>query len=105
MSIPRVTEYELVAVTELEPGDLVDLEGDPFADPGHGVDPEHDCPWQFEGAVVGDYYLETPGELETPDCFRLDYQGGACGFPTQHRLPRMARRLPEWVGPPEGGDP
>lgn len=60
---------ELVAVTELVDGDVVDLEGDPFADRGHG-EPDHECAHEFEQALVGGE--DGPGALESPDCYRLD---------------------------------
>jgi hypothetical protein len=76
-----------VPVTELRVGDLIDLEGDPYADRGHG-DPGHHCPFQDELVEVGDIDGQAPGELETPGCYRLDYEGGACGFPPGHLITR-----------------
>lgn len=83
---------ELVPVTGLAVGDLIDLEGDPFADPHH-TDPDHLCLHEFEYVLVGDLFGYGPGELETPDCYRLDYEGGACGFPPEHRLARVTPTL------------
>jgi hypothetical protein len=58
----------------LEPGDLVDLEDDPFADPNR-LRPLY----QFQYATV------YGAERETPDCVRVDFDAGSVGFPPTHR--------------------
>lgn len=57
---------------ELKPGDLVDLEHDPYADDGHHL--------EFES----EYQLVLDVERETPDCVRVDFEGLSCGFPPGH---------------------
>lgn len=74
------------AVTDLWPTDVIDLAGDPYADRGHGQD-GHECPFEFELTTVAD----PPGERETEDTYRLDYEGGACGFPPDHTVPARRR--------------
>ena len=59
---------------DLMPGDLVDLEDDPFAD--NGEHPE----FEFEFCEVIDV------ERETPDCVRVDFDNYSCGFPVDHEL-------------------
>lgn len=90
-TLPAAPEW--VAVTDLRVGDLVDLEGDPYADPGHG-NPDHHCGYEFELTHVGDLFGDRPGEHETANCYRLDYEGGACGFPPDHRLSRWVTQTP-----------
>lgn len=68
---------EWVVVTELREGDLVDLEGDAYADDG-----EHPT-LEFEYAlVVG------PNERETDECYRVDFDHDSVGFPIDHRVIR-----------------
>lgn len=75
---------KLVPVEKLKVGDLIDLAGDPYADP-KGNNPT----FEFEYVNVGDLYGESAGEQETPKCYRLDYDGGSCGFPTGHRVRKI----------------
>lgn len=60
-------------ISELEVGDLVDLEGDQFADPKHD-----NFLFECEYQVVAEI------ETETPDCTVVYFDGGAFGFPPQH---------------------
>ena len=60
---------------DLKEGDLVDLEGDGFADP----DKEN------EAFVYGFQRVEG-SELETPECLRIDFEGVSVGFPPDHWL-------------------
>lgn len=57
-------------------GDLVDLEGDEYADPGN------DQPY------LQDQYVEViEVEQETPECVLIAFEGyGLVGFPTLHKL-------------------
>lgn len=67
-------------VSDLVAGDLVDLEGDPYAD--------EDPTWEFEYGEVEDT------ERETDDCVRVDFaNGGSIGFPPDHLLTLSDRRL------------
>ena len=68
--IPRQT------VETLRPGDLVDLEGDPYADP------LADHPYDTEHLTVADIVRETPY------CYVVHFEGGpSVGFPPDHTLP------------------
>ena len=67
----------LAKIRDLKPGDMVDLEGDPFADPNHD-----EIQLQYEYIVVDHVREETPG------CWLLE--GGnvdfLCGFPPDHEV-------------------
>jgi len=68
-------------VSNLKPGDAIDLSNDPFA--GNCTDP--DCTsaltWEYEYGIVWNT------EVETPDCIRVDFENGeSIGFPTNHRV-------------------
>lgn len=98
---------EMVPVAELVAGDMINLQGDPFADPGHGPGEHmHTCMWQYEPAVVGGE--DGAGELETPDCYRLDFvhMDGASsqGFPPVHLVRRVGHDAPpsRWRGIRDG---
>lgn len=67
---------KLISVTEVQPGDLLDLEHDPYAD----TEKTH--------ASVSFLYAEVVGsEQETPDCVRIDFEGlDSFGFPTSHEV-------------------
>lgn len=60
-------------VSELVPGDLVDLENDPHADP-NGEHPE----FEFEFATVGEIVKETA------ECTVVYFDNFTCGFPPDH---------------------
>lgn len=89
----RYQPAELVPVTELRENDMIDLTGDPHADPGHGWD-GHDCkfPDGVDLTVVGGE--DGPGELETPGCYRVDHWYGAHGFPPEHKVRRVGVYTP-----------
>lgn len=100
-------EFELVAVTELKDGDVIDLMGDPHADPGHGPGAHMDtCMWQYETAfVLGE---DGPGKLESPTRYRLDFvhMGGANAqdFPPEHKVKRVGHvEHQPWEPPKAGG--
>ncbi len=81
---------ELVPVTSLREGDLVDLEGDPIATKP-GKDPDHlSCIMALEF----EYCVVEGSERETPGCVRVDFENfDSCGFPPGHlvrRRPRVA---------------
>ena len=83
---------ELVVVTELRVGDVIDLVGDQYADPGHGPGEHMDeCTYQYETCVVNGE--DGPGELETADCYRLDFVhmngSNSQGFPPAHKVLRV----------------
>jgi hypothetical protein len=67
---------QLVAVEELQDGDLIDLQGDPYADVG-----DHADAGTFEYEVA-----EVVGvEFETSTCVRVDLANlGGFGFPPGH---------------------
>lgn len=80
------TAAEWVPVTELRVNDLVDLEGDRYADPGHG-EPGHDCVHSYDNIVVGGE--DGPGEREDDNCYRLDTWYASYGFPPAHKVRRV----------------
>jgi GNAT superfamily N-acetyltransferase len=103
----RYQAAELVPVTELRENDMVDLTGDPYADPGHGTE-GHDCrfPDGADLTVVGGE--DGPGKLESPTCYRLDHWHGAHGFPPEHKLRKMGVHtptLPDALHTPAAGTP
>ena len=63
-------------IKDLQIGDLVDLEGDPYADP------QRDNHWfQCEYLMVNDV------DHETPDCTAIWFEGwDCCGFPPSHEV-------------------
>lgn len=65
----------MIKVEDLKQGDLVDLEGDVYADP------ENNNPMFTE-------YLEVENvEIETPECVLVYFEGfDAVGFPTGHTV-------------------
>lgn len=67
-------------VSDLRPGDRVDLCGDIFADPEITSDEGSTHPeFEFEFSIV----LAT--EIESPECTRVDFEDGfSCGFPPDH---------------------
>ena len=67
---------------DLQPGDLVDLEGDNFAD--NGEHPE----FEFELQEVAELDRETPG------CLAVYFSNFACGFPPDHLL-----EVPDYARP------
>lgn len=73
----RVDEPVEVSVADLQPGDLLDLEGDPFADKTEDGAPN---PFEFEMAAVESV------EPETDDCILITSQLINCGFPPEHKI-------------------
>jgi hypothetical protein len=66
-----------IRVSDLKPGDLVDLYGDPFADPDQNPRHSH----EFEYATVCEVIPETPG------CVAVGFEGfDIVGFPPEHVL-------------------
>jgi hypothetical protein len=73
-------EPELVPARSIQVGDMLDLEGDRYADaPGSEVLNS----FEFELALV------TEVEVETTDCVRIGGPGFCVGFPIDHMLKRM----------------
>lgn len=66
---------------QVQVGDLIDLEGDEFADPNrNGLSVTGDFDFTFEFAYVEEVERETPG------CIRIDTDQGSYGFPPDHML-------------------
>lgn len=66
----------MVMAKDVKVGDLVDLEGDPYADPDSDI------------LYFQDQYMEV-GEVdqETPECVAIGFEGfDLVGFPTDHEL-------------------
>lgn len=78
-------QFSYMRVDELRVSDMVDLEGDKYADPNAGTP---DSTWQFEyGSIVGI-------ERESATCTRLDFlTGESVGFPPDHTI--LTHRLTE----------
>jgi hypothetical protein len=75
--LPDLTFVDM-RVDEIRVSDMVDLEGDRYADPHAGTP---DSSWQFEYGAVVDI------ERETPTCIRLDFHNSeSVGFPPDHVL-------------------
>jgi len=71
-------------VKDLLPGDMIDLEGDPYADPPGNPDA---LSLVFEYAVVGDVVPETS------ECIRIDtVEHGSFGFPPDHAV-KVSREI------------
>lgn len=78
-------------VTLLRPGDKVDLQNDPIADPLDENDPEapRDHPeFAFEFEVVRRVVYEAArGTDRSDDVVRVNFESGfSCGFPTDHEI-------------------
>jgi hypothetical protein len=72
---------EQVAVVDLQPGDHIDLYGDPYADP----DKDPGLCYEYETAeFVG-------GARETADTYRVDHSCGSFGCPPDHQVKRTRR--------------
>lgn len=74
--MPRKFTEMTVTVAELIDGDLVDLEGDQYADPEHN----HDC-YDLERLEVLEMTVETPYY-----CTLVYFDGATVGFPPDHKL-------------------
>ena len=67
-----------VPISELQPGDMIDLEGDIYADPKHNR-------VEFET----EYAIVEAVEPETPACTAVWIEGVDCfGFPPEHLVER-----------------
>ena len=67
---------KLIPVSEVKIGDMLDLAGDPIADPASS-----NVALEFELALVVEV------ERETPDCTLIGLEGlGAYGFPPGHQV-------------------
>lgn len=80
-------EPHLVSAARLTPGDIIDLEGDTYADPNGdgtcGCDPDciHYLPFEFEYNQVVDVVQETDTVI------RVDLlEHGSFGFPPDHPI-------------------
>lgn len=76
------------AVRDLRPGDLVDLEADPYAD-RPCADGCEDCDLA-RSTFAYEYVQVHELEPETADCLVVFFDGHAVGFPPDHRVPVMA---------------
>jgi len=70
-------DVALLPVEDLQPGMLVDLAGDPYADPDG-----NDSALQYEFATVDD----DGAKQETPDCTAVSFDHDVVGFPHGHKV-------------------
>ena len=68
----------LKRISELVPGDLVDLEGDKYAD----TDPYA----HWRGVIEFEYQQVLEIENETPTCICVYFDGITVGFPPEHTV-------------------
>lgn len=67
-------------IRDLKPGDMVDLEGDPFADPGGENTTAHGFDCELATVMEVDH--------ETPACTAIGFEGfDIVGFPPDHTVP------------------
>ena len=80
--IARLGEY-FIRADQVREGDLLDLEGDLYADPnGDSIGPDgHFYGFEFEFAEV----IE-PVIVETADCVLIHTEKGSFGFPPDHLI-------------------
>ncbi len=88
MRNPETWERQLT-VAQLQPGMMVDLEGDEYADKS-GNHPEY----EFEYAVVDQI------TRESADCILVEFDNSACGFPPDHVLNVKKGAGVELITPP-----
>jgi hypothetical protein len=87
MTDPRIIARDgtyYIRARDLRPGDLLDLEGDPYADPrgdSLSADGEHFYGFEYELAEVVE-----PVEFETPTCVVVHTDMVSCGFPPDHEI-------------------
>lgn len=75
--MPAGKDYKLVKVRDIRPGDMVDLEGDKYADP----DSDPGKGFEFQYALVCEK------KQETDDCIVLYFEEDSpVGFPVDHEL-------------------
>lgn len=77
----EVMDY--IRAKDLQVGDMVDLEGDEYADPNN------DDMFTYEFETVERV------EVETPECVCVYFGFDAVGFPTDHNLFVVSRMEPE----------
>lgn len=70
-------DERLVKIRDLKPGDMVDLQGDPYADPNHEA-----IELEYELMSVYEVVEETPGCFLVT-CNNFDF---GCGFPPDHKV-------------------
>ena len=68
-------EYRLVAVGDLQIGDVVDLEGDEYADP-----------LKDNTLLQNEYQEVSEVEVEEPGCVLVCFNDFMCGFPPDHQV-------------------
>ncbi len=98
-------EAQMVTVTDLATGDLIEMAGDPIYDPAHPHTDGSACSHAWAGYfVVGDKFGDA-GELERPDLYSVFHERGSFGFPLDHKVWRVGTTetgatvldLHEWV--------
>lgn len=76
----------LTPVSDLAPGDRVDMEGDPYYGTITGEDDHDSC----IAAAEFELFEICGVEQETPTCIRVDFEGHCgVGWPLDHRVPAI----------------
>jgi hypothetical protein len=79
---------DYVKVQDLREGDMVDLEGDPYADA------ETDCEdcQTIHDMFAYEFSIVFSVEQETPECVAVGFDHDVVGFPTNHTLFVVSRK-------------
>lgn len=74
-------------VTDLRPGDRVDLQNDPFADPDGLASSNDDASTSQHPEFEFEFEVVLAVVRETDDYIRVDFESGfSCGFPPDHAI-------------------
>lgn len=85
-----MTVITQVPATEIRVGDLIDLEGDEYAD--HLHEPCDMCVDRNPDLFKMEYQEVRTVDYETPDCVAIGFDFDVVGFPTWHLLKVIERR-------------
>lgn len=79
-----MSTVERIPVTDLQPGDYLNLEGDPIAD-GPCAYEDPDCQRHRQQMHEMEYSVVTAIEREADNCIRVDFENDdSYGFPPDH---------------------
>lgn len=71
---------------QVQPGDLLDFEGDSIVDPENKGELHDPTPPESVTILWAEYAYVERVERETPGCIRIDTDQGSYGFPPEHML-------------------